>query len=60
MKLKMILVKYSDIEIIFQEERKKQIYPTKEMNEKCFGSASNGGGMASNILTSYKRLEFSK
>ena len=27
----------------------------KEINEKCFNSASNGGGMASNILTSDKR-----
>jgi site-specific DNA-methyltransferase (adenine-specific) len=39
----------------FQEERKKTNLSYKEINEKCFGSASNGGGMASNILTSYKK-----
>ena len=27
----------------------------KEINEKCFGTASNGGGMASNILTPTKK-----
>ena len=27
----------------------------KEINEKCFNTASNGGGMASNILTTDKR-----
>lgn len=26
-----------------------------EINKKCFNTASNGGGMASNILTSYKK-----
>ena len=39
----------------FQNERKKTTLSYKEINEKCFGSASNGGGMASNILTSYKK-----
>jgi len=39
----------------FQNERKKINLSYKEINEKCFGSASNGGGMASNILTSYKK-----
>lgn len=47
--------KYSDIRDYFQEERKKTNLSYKEINEKCFGSASNGGGMASNILTSYKK-----
>ena len=47
--------KYSDIRYYFQEERKKTNLSYKEINEKCFGSASNGGGMASNILTSYKK-----
>ena len=47
--------KYSDIRDYFQEERKKTKLSYKEINEKCFGSASNGGGMASNILTSYKK-----
>jgi DNA modification methylase len=47
--------KYSDIRDYFQEERKKTNLSYKEINEKCFGSASNGGGMASNILTSHKK-----
>jgi len=47
--------KYSDIRDYFKEERKKTNLSYKEINEKCFGSASNGGGMASNILTSYKK-----
>ena len=47
--------KYSDIRDYFQEERKKTNLSYKEINEKCFNSASNGGGMASNILTSYKK-----
>ncbi len=47
--------KYSDIRDYFQEERKKTNLSYKDINEKCFGSASNGGGMASNILTSYKK-----
>ena len=47
--------KYSDIRDYFQEGRKKTNLSYKEINEKCFGSASNGGGMASNILTSYKK-----
>lgn len=47
--------KYSDIRDYFQDERKKTNLSYKEINEKCFESASNGGGMASNILTSYKK-----
>ncbi|MGK0447023.1 MAG: site-specific DNA-methyltransferase (adenine-specific) [Polaribacter sp.] len=40
----------------FEEQRKiiKHI-SYKEINEKCFGTASNGGGMASNILTPTKK-----
>ena len=47
--------KYSNIRDYFQEERKKTNLSYKEINEKCFGSASSGGGMASNILTSYEK-----
>jgi len=39
----------------FQDERQKTNLTYKQINEECFGSASNGGGMASNILTSYKK-----
>lgn len=42
--------------VYFKEQRKiiKHI-SYKEINEKCFGTASNGGGMASNILTPTKK-----
>jgi site-specific DNA-methyltransferase (adenine-specific) len=42
--------------VYFEEQRKliKHI-SYKEINEKCFGTASNGGGMASNILTPTKK-----
>jgi site-specific DNA-methyltransferase (adenine-specific) len=40
----------------FEQQRKKiQHISYKEINEKCFGTASNGGGMASNILTPTKK-----
>ncbi len=39
----------------FLNERKKTSLTYKQINGDCFGSASNGGGMASNILTSYKK-----
>jgi site-specific DNA-methyltransferase (adenine-specific) len=45
---------YKPIRDYFLEQKKNCTYTFKEINEKCFGSASNGGGMASNILTSYK------
>ena len=45
---------YKPIRDYFLEQKKNCNYTFKEINEKCFGSASNGGGMASNILTSYK------
>ena len=45
---------YSPIRDYFKKERSKTSYSYKEINEKCFNTASNGGGMASNILTSYK------
>jgi DNA modification methylase len=45
---------YKPIRDYFVEQKKNSTYSFKEINEKCFGSASNGGGMASNILTSYK------
>jgi site-specific DNA-methyltransferase (adenine-specific) len=45
---------YKPIRDYFLEQKNKCQYTFKEINEKCFGSASNGGGMASNILTSYK------
>jgi len=39
----------------FLNERLKTKLSYKQINEGCFNSASNGGGMASNILTSYKK-----
>jgi len=45
---------YKPIRDYFLQQKNKCEYTFKEINEKCFGSASNGGGMASNILTSYK------
>lgn len=45
---------FKSIRDYFQTERLKTNLSYKEINEKCFGTASNGGGMASNILTSYK------
>lgn len=55
--LKMIdndLTLYKNIRDYFKEERGKTELSFKEINEKCFGTASNGGGMASNILTAHK------
>ena len=46
---------YKPIRDYFQEERKKTNLSYKEINEKCFWTASNWWGMASNILTSYKK-----
>ena len=42
--------------VYFEEQRQliKHI-SYKEINEECFGTASNGGGMASNILTPTKK-----
>ncbi|HOE39878.1 MAG TPA: site-specific DNA-methyltransferase [Bacteroidales bacterium] len=45
---------YKPIRDYFLDQKKNCSYTFKEINEKCFGTASNGGGMASNILTSYK------
>ncbi len=45
---------YKPIRDYFLDQKKNCNYTFKEINEKCFGTASNGGGMASNILTSYK------
>lgn len=45
---------YKPIRDYFLEQKKQCTYTFKQINEKCFNSASNGGGMASNILTSYK------
>ena len=45
---------YKPIRDYFLEQKRQCTYTFKEINEKCFNSASNGGGMASNILTSYK------
>jgi len=45
---------YKPIRDYFLEQKKNCSYTFKQINEECFGSASNGGGMASNILTSYK------
>jgi site-specific DNA-methyltransferase (adenine-specific) len=45
---------YRPIRDYFLEQKKNCKYTFKQINEECFGSASNGGGMASNILTSYK------
>ena len=45
---------YKPIRDYFRDERKKTNLSYKELNE-LMGVASNGGGMASNILTSYKK-----
>ena len=45
---------YKSIRDYFKEQRNLTNLSYKEINEKCFNTASNGGGMASNILTSYK------
>jgi len=45
----------NEIRDYFLNERLKTKLSYKQINEDCFGSASNGGGMASNILTSYKK-----
>lgn len=45
---------YKPIRDYFTNERKKTNLSYKELN-KLMGVASNGGGMASNILTSYKK-----
>ena len=45
----------NEIRDYFLNERKKTQLSYKQINENCFNSASNGGGMASNILTSYKK-----
>lgn len=45
---------YKPIRDYFKAERKKTNLSYKELN-KLMGVASNGGGMASNILTSYKK-----
>tara|TARA_B110000046_G_scaffold18595_1_gene17793 strand:- start:149 stop:1090 length:942 start_codon:yes stop_codon:yes gene_type:complete len=45
----------NEIRDYFLNERLKTGLSYKEINEDCFNSASNGGGMASNILTSYKK-----
>lgn len=45
---------YKPIRDYFLDQKKNCRYTFKEINEKCFGTASNGGGMASNILTSFK------
>ena len=45
---------YKPIRDYFLEQKQNCNYTFKQINEECFGSASNGGGMASNILTSYK------
>lgn len=45
---------YKSIRDYFATERQKTNLSYKEINGKCFNTASNGGGMASNILTSYK------
>lgn len=45
----------NEIRDYFLEERQKTNLTYKQINEECFGTASNGGGMASNILTAYKK-----
>lgn len=47
---------YKQIRDYFKEQREliKDI-SYKDINKICFATASNGGGMASNILTSYKK-----
>ena len=46
---------FKPIKDYFLDQKKKSSYTFKQINQKCFKSASNGGGMASNILTSYKK-----
>lgn len=45
---------FKEIRNYFIEERKKTPLTYKEINKKVFGSAVNGGGLASGILTAYK------
>ena len=45
---------YKPIRDYFRDERKKTNLTYKDLNE-LMGVATNGGGMASNILTSYKK-----
>jgi adenine-specific DNA-methyltransferase len=45
---------FKSIRDYFAAEREKCNLSFKEINERCFGTASNGGGMASNILTTDK------
>jgi site-specific DNA-methyltransferase (adenine-specific) len=45
---------FKSIRDYFLEEKAKCNLSFKQINETCFNSASNGGGMASNILTSDK------
>ncbi len=45
---------YKPIRDYFDRERNNTSLSYKQINKECFGTASNGGGMASNILTSYK------
>jgi site-specific DNA-methyltransferase (adenine-specific) len=45
---------YKPIRDYFLEQKQNSNYTFKQINKECFGTASNGGGMASNILTSYK------
>lgn len=45
---------FKPIRDYFLEEKSKCSLSFKEINETCFNSASNGGGMASNILTADK------
>jgi site-specific DNA-methyltransferase (adenine-specific) len=45
---------YRPIRDYFLEQKMNSKLTFKQINEQCFSSASNGGGMASNILTSYK------
>ena len=47
---------YKPIRDYFKEQREKiNDISYNDINKLCFGTASNGGGMASNILTSYKK-----
>jgi len=45
----------NEIRDYFLNERLKTELSYNKINKDCFNSASNGGGMASNILTSYKK-----
>ena len=45
---------FKSIRNYFLQEKAKCSLSFKEINETCFNSASNGGGMASNILTADK------